>query len=78
MLVSQGLFPTSPYRPRVAISVDLLDFYHALSQRACDSITAVAGALKSFYSSRGFIHCDSKVGQHLSFRIRVLSKGRDK
>ena len=60
-LVSHGLFPTSPHRPRVAISVDLLEFYPAFFQRACDSVTAFTGALKTFYLYRGYTHCNSKV-----------------
>lgn len=60
-LVSHGLFPTSPYRPRVAVSIDLLELYHAFFQRSCEAVTAVAAALKVFYTFRGYIHYNSKV-----------------
>ena len=60
-LVLNGLFPTSPSRPRVAMSIDLLELYHAFFQRSCEAVTAVAAALKVFYTFRGFIHYNSKV-----------------
>ncbi|KAI0630987.1 hypothetical protein C8Q77DRAFT_1130469 [Trametes polyzona] len=53
-LVSRGLFPSSPQLPRVAIHIDLLDFYFALFERSADAVTALAGALKSIYVRRGF------------------------
>ncbi|OSD03347.1 hypothetical protein PYCCODRAFT_1477197 [Trametes coccinea BRFM310] len=59
-LVSNGLFPTSPSQPRVAISIDLLDFYFALFERSADAVSALAGALKTFYERRGFPVLDSK------------------
>ncbi|CDO73128.1 hypothetical protein BN946_scf185007.g182 [Trametes cinnabarina] len=60
-LVSNGLFPTSPSQPRVAISIDLLDFYFALFERSADAVSALASALKTFYERRGFPVLDSKV-----------------
>ncbi|OSD02619.1 hypothetical protein PYCCODRAFT_1410600 [Trametes coccinea BRFM310] len=54
VLVSKGLFPTSPTQPRVAISIDLLDFYFALFERSADAVSALASALKTFYQRRGF------------------------
>ncbi|KAI9059331.1 hypothetical protein FKP32DRAFT_1668689 [Trametes sanguinea] len=59
-LVSNGLFPTSPSQPRVAISIDLLDFYFALFERSADAVSALASALKTFYEHRGFPVLDSK------------------
>ncbi|KAI0702132.1 hypothetical protein C8Q76DRAFT_587575, partial [Earliella scabrosa] len=53
-LVKSSLFPTAPSLPRVAVSIDLLDFYFALFKRSADAITALAGALKSLYQRRGF------------------------
>ncbi|KAI0628590.1 hypothetical protein C8Q77DRAFT_1067705 [Trametes polyzona] len=53
-LVQNGLFPASPSAPRMAISIDLLDFYSALFERSADAITALAGALKTMYVRRGF------------------------
>ncbi|OJT12711.1 hypothetical protein TRAPUB_10739 [Trametes pubescens] len=54
VLVKNGLFPTSPTSPRVAVSIDLLDFYFALFERSADAVSALASALKSIYQRRGF------------------------
>ncbi|KIM52697.1 hypothetical protein SCLCIDRAFT_140563, partial [Scleroderma citrinum Foug A] len=54
LLLHSGLFPTSPSQPRIAVSVDLLGFYRALFQCSCDSVNALASALKSHYERRGF------------------------
>jgi CxC1 like cysteine cluster associated with KDZ transposases len=61
VLVKHGLFPTSPSQPRMAVSIDLLDFYRALFERSCDAITAISGALHTFYSRRGFHMLTKKV-----------------
>ncbi|KIK15530.1 hypothetical protein PISMIDRAFT_16447 [Pisolithus microcarpus 441] len=53
-LVSHGLFPTAPSQPRMAVSVELLSFYRALFERSCDAINALAAALNTYYSRRGF------------------------
>ncbi|KAG5335779.1 hypothetical protein C0989_000367, partial [Termitomyces sp. Mn162] len=60
VLVANGLFPTAPLFPRFAISVHLLDFYHALFERLCDAVNAMAHALNTFYVQRGFIVTDNK------------------
>jgi hypothetical protein len=39
----------------MAVSIDLLDFYRALFERSCDAISAIAGALHTFYTRRGFV-----------------------
>ncbi|KAI0363187.1 hypothetical protein BV20DRAFT_1058256 [Pilatotrama ljubarskyi] len=54
ILVRNGLFPTSPTQPRVAVSIDLLDFYMALFERSADAVSALAAALRTFYQRRGF------------------------
>jgi CxC1 like cysteine cluster associated with KDZ transposases len=54
VLVANGLFPTSPSQPRTAVSLDLLDFYQALFERSCDAVNALASALHTFYTRRGF------------------------
>ena len=61
LLVRNGLFPTSPLQPRLAISIDLLDFYSALFDRSADAVWALAGALKTMYSRRGFPILNEKV-----------------
>jgi hypothetical protein len=61
ILVERGLFPASPSQPRVAISIELLEFYRALFERSCDAIHALAGALSSFYVRRGFQLVSEKV-----------------
>ncbi|EDR03523.1 uncharacterized protein LACBIDRAFT_331575 [Laccaria bicolor S238N-H82] len=59
-LVNHGLFPTSPSQPRMAVSIPLIQLYHALFECSCDAINAFAHALNTFYGRRGFIHCNSK------------------
>ncbi|KAI1784417.1 hypothetical protein LXA43DRAFT_1066776 [Ganoderma leucocontextum] len=59
-LVHNGLFPTSPLQPRIAVSIDLLDFYSALFERSADAVTALAGALKTMYRRRGFSILNTK------------------
>ncbi|KAG1845655.1 hypothetical protein F4604DRAFT_1884256 [Suillus subluteus] len=54
VLIHHGLFPTAPSQPRMAVSVDLLAFYRALFERSCDAVHALASALKTHYSRRGF------------------------
>ena len=60
-LVKNGLFPTAPSQPRVAVSIDLLDFYFALFERSADAVTALAGALKTLYQRHGFPVLNEKV-----------------
>ncbi|KAJ7500701.1 hypothetical protein B0H11DRAFT_2225095 [Mycena galericulata] len=54
VLVQQGLFPASPTKPRIAVSIDLLDLYRGFFERSCDAITALAAALHTTYTRRGF------------------------
>ena len=61
ILVRNGLFPVSPLQPRLAVSIDLLDFYFALFERSADAVTALAGALKRMYSCHGFPILNAKV-----------------
>ncbi|KIJ58223.1 hypothetical protein HYDPIDRAFT_72010, partial [Hydnomerulius pinastri MD-312] len=53
-LLHHGLFPTAPSQPRMAVSIELLAFYRALFERSCDAINALAAALNSHYTRRGF------------------------
>ncbi|KAJ3553783.1 hypothetical protein NM688_g3435 [Phlebia brevispora] len=53
-LVQNGMFPSAPIEPRLAVSVHLLDFYSALFERSGDAVTAMAGALHKFYIQRGW------------------------
>ncbi|KNZ77098.1 hypothetical protein J132_06976, partial [Termitomyces sp. J132] len=55
VLVKNGLFPTSPIQPRMAISIHLLDFYCALFEKSCNAVNAMASALNLFYARRGFV-----------------------
>ncbi|KAG2082067.1 uncharacterized protein F5147DRAFT_536030, partial [Suillus discolor] len=61
VLVYHGLFPTSPSQPRMAVSIELLSFYCALFECSCDAINALASALKTHYSRRGYQMTDAKV-----------------
>lgn len=60
-LASHGLFPTAPSQPRMAVSVELLNFYHALFECSCDAINALATALSTYYTRRGFRVTNRKV-----------------
>ncbi|KAJ7512280.1 hypothetical protein B0H11DRAFT_2346274 [Mycena galericulata] len=53
MLV-QCLYPTHVKMPRTAVSIDLLDLYRGFFERSCDAITALAAALHTTYTRRGF------------------------
>ncbi|KAF8452432.1 hypothetical protein L210DRAFT_3383491, partial [Boletus edulis BED1] len=54
LLLHHGLFPTAPAQPRMAVSVELLAFYRALFERSCDAVNALANALHTHYTRRGF------------------------
>ncbi|KAH6910031.1 hypothetical protein BKA70DRAFT_1101473 [Coprinopsis sp. MPI-PUGE-AT-0042] len=54
ILVNFGLFPTAPQQPRTAVSVDLLEFIRALFERSSEATQALAHALNTYYSRRGF------------------------
>jgi len=60
-LVRNGLFPTAPSQIRMAISIDLLDFYAALFERSCDAVNAMAAALNTLYTKRGFYFLNGNV-----------------
>lgn len=61
VLVLNGLFPTAPVYPRVAVAIQLLDFYQALFERSCDAVNAMASALNTYYTRRGYILLNNKV-----------------
>ncbi|KIM69837.1 hypothetical protein SCLCIDRAFT_94511, partial [Scleroderma citrinum Foug A] len=61
MLISHGLFPTVPTQPWMAVSVDLLSFFHALFEHSCDTIHTLTSALGTYYSRQGFHVMDHKV-----------------
>ncbi|KAF7334521.1 hypothetical protein MVEN_02281600 [Mycena venus] len=54
LLVQHGVFPASPNRPRIGISLDVLDLYRAMFEQSCNAITALAAALRTVYNRRGF------------------------
>lgn len=54
LLVERGFFPTAPNQPRLAISIDFLEFYYALFEHTGDAVTAITSALSKFYARRGF------------------------
>ncbi|KAG1841210.1 hypothetical protein F4604DRAFT_1598263 [Suillus subluteus] len=61
VLVLHGLFPTSPSQLRMAVSTELLAFYHMLFECSCDAVNALASALHSHYIRRGFRMTNAKV-----------------
>lgn len=54
VLVERGFFPTAPSQPRIAVSIDFLEFYNALFEHTGDAITAIASALANLYARRGY------------------------
>jgi len=66
-LILHGLFPTAPAQPRMAISVELLAFYRALFECSCDAVNALAAALSTYYSRRGFHVTNRKVSDTIPF-----------
>ncbi|KAG1718866.1 uncharacterized protein EDB91DRAFT_1066164, partial [Suillus paluster] len=68
VLIHHGLFPTAPLQPRIAVSLELLSFYRALFEHSCNTINALAAALKTHYTRRGFQLTDS----HVSLWFRCL------
>ncbi|KAK1225825.1 hypothetical protein PQX77_011236 [Marasmius sp. AFHP31] len=54
ILVTRGYFPSSPSQPRMAISIELLEFYRILCQQSSDAVTALANGLTMLYRRRGF------------------------
>jgi hypothetical protein len=54
VLVQNGLFPTAPAQPRIAVSLALLELYHALFERSCDAVNALSLALLTYYMRRGY------------------------
>lgn len=60
-LVHNGMFPTSPQRPNMAVSIPLLEFCRALFERSCDAVNALAAALNTLYTRRGFYLVNRKV-----------------
>ncbi|PPQ73357.1 hypothetical protein CVT26_015449 [Gymnopilus dilepis] len=60
VLVRNGLFPTAPSQTRMAISIELLGFYTAHFEHACDAVNALAASLNAFYNGRGFYMVDAQ------------------
>ncbi|KZT28316.1 hypothetical protein NEOLEDRAFT_1058906, partial [Neolentinus lepideus HHB14362 ss-1] len=50
----------SPLQPRVAVSINLLEFYSKLFYRSGDAVSSAAAALNDFYISRGYRLIDEK------------------
>jgi len=69
VLVQNGLFPTAPSQIRMAVSIELLDFYAALFVRSCDAVNAMAAALNTFYTKPGFYFLNEKVQQWYFYLI---------
>lgn len=61
VLVQNGLFPTAPAQPRIAVSLALLELYHALFERSCDAVNALSSALLTYYMRRGYRVLNAKV-----------------
>ncbi|KAF9494028.1 hypothetical protein BDN71DRAFT_1566077 [Pleurotus eryngii] len=69
-LIVHSLFPTSPNQPQMAISIDLLNFYHTLFEKSCDAIHAMSHALKKFYTCRGYFLASQHTGDEVKEPFR--------
>ncbi|KAN0078271.1 hypothetical protein V8E55_010328 [Tylopilus felleus] len=61
VLVHFSLFSTALLQPQMAVSIDLLAFYHALFECSCNAINALFAALHNHYICRGFHIVNNKV-----------------
>ncbi|KAF9488819.1 hypothetical protein BDN71DRAFT_1435855 [Pleurotus eryngii] len=52
--------PNCPLQPCMAISIDLLNFYHTLFEESCDAVHAMAQALHKFYLRHGYMLNNSR------------------
>lgn len=58
----------------MAVSINLLDFYQALFEKSCDAVNALASALNTFYTRRGFISLNAKVcNKTMAFLTRLVT-----
>jgi hypothetical protein len=48
------VFPVVPNQPRLVISIDFLELYHALFEHTGDMVTAMSVALNKLYIRRGY------------------------
>lgn len=71
-MVRSGFFPTSPLEPRIAVSIEFLDFYLKLHESSGDAITGVALALKDFYATKGIRATDIRVCGHFIYCLNIL------
>ena len=71
ILVENGFFPTAPSQANLAISIDFLEFYYALSwfEQSADAVGAMAAALSKFYNRRGFPVNNAKVSNVSQSRL---------
>jgi hypothetical protein len=72
VLVKNGLFPTALSQPRITVSVNVLDFYRALFEQACDAVNAFATPLHKFYIGRGFCVLNNSVSDISTLCLRVF------
>ena len=73
-------FPTMPTQPWMAISIELLSFFHAIFEHSCDVAHALAATLSTYYTRRGFHVTDHKVSDIRCLFILIpdcsMCKGR--
>ncbi|PPQ86278.1 hypothetical protein CVT26_004524, partial [Gymnopilus dilepis] len=53
-LLSKGLFPCAPFRPSLAVDLNMLEFARGLFQNLAPNTTAWAETLEEFLDNRGF------------------------
>ncbi|KAF9494123.1 hypothetical protein BDN71DRAFT_1483215 [Pleurotus eryngii] len=64
-LVTHGPFPTSPAQPQIAVSINLLNFFHSLFEELCDTVHAISHALKKYYLCHGYILTSNQTGDEV-------------
>ncbi|KAF9487480.1 hypothetical protein BDN71DRAFT_1513936 [Pleurotus eryngii] len=69
-LVTHGLFPTSSAQPRIAVSIDLLNFFHSLFEESCDAVHAISHALKKYYLRCSYILTSNQTGDEVKKPFR--------
>lgn len=53
-LVAQGLFPSAPLLPTLAVDIRVLELVTGIFLRMCPNNTAIAATIQDFLHSRGY------------------------
>ena len=76
-MIDRGFFPTAPHQPRLAISIDFLELYHALFEHTGDAVTAMSAALSKLYARRGYPVNNAKAScSYMYDLLKALTKAQ--